>query len=262
MKLKSTLAAVITAATCLTLFASEAPKKATAQNKKAFNDRVEQLGGFVIYPNSQKGRVAFIDTQSDIDFTKEFDEVFKDVKRQIPIKLDFLKMSAGEPLKLKSVAKADFAVIIVYDESLPTSMIVPEEKYAVVNVAKYKKGLKMPSEAALCKKRCSKAALKAYMLLCGGCASRYPGHVGTAQSVNDLDISHDKLPIDIQESMKKYLASAGVTPLRKTIYRKACQEGWAPAPTNEYQKAIWDKVRSEKERGPTNPIEIPMPKKK
>ena len=62
--------------------------------------------------------------------------------------------------------------------------------------------------------------------------------------------------------MKKYLASAGVTPLRKTIYRKACQEGWAPAPTNEYQKAIWDKVRSEKERGPTNPIEIPMPKKK
>ena len=139
MKLKSTLAAVITAATCLTLFASEAPKKATAQNKKAFNDRVAQLGGFVIYPNSQKGRVAFIDTQSDIDFTKEFDEVFKDVKRQIPIKLDFLKMSAGEPLKLKTEAKADFAVIIVYDESLPTSMIVPEEKYAVVNVAKYKK---------------------------------------------------------------------------------------------------------------------------
>ena len=251
MKLKSTLAAVITAITSLTLFASEAPKKATAQNKKAFNDRVAQLGGFVIYPNSQKGRVAFIDTQ-----------VFKDVKRQIPIKLDFLKMPAGEPIKLKVEAKADFAVIIVYDESLPTSMIVPEEKYAIVNVAKYKKGLKMPSEAALYKKRCSKAALKAYMLLCGGCASRYPGHVGTAQSVNDLDISHDKLPIDIQESMKKYLASAGVTPLRKTIYRKACQEGWAPAPTNEYQKAIWDKVRSEKERGPTNPIEIPMPKKK
>ena len=75
MKLKSTLAALITAITCLTLFASEAPKKATTQNKKAFNDRVAHLGGFVIYPNSQKGRVAFIDTQSDIDFRKEFDEV-------------------------------------------------------------------------------------------------------------------------------------------------------------------------------------------
>jgi hypothetical protein len=28
------------------------------------------------------------------------------------------------------------------------------------------------------------------------------------------------------------------------------------------QKAIWEQVKADKERGPTNPIKIPMPKKK
>jgi len=39
-------------------------------------------------------------------------------------------------------------------------------------------------------------------------------------------------------------------------YLKACQEGWAPVPTNDYQKAVWERVRSEKERGPANGLRI------
>ena len=27
-------------------------------------------------------------------------------------------------------------------------------------------------------------------------------------------------------------------------HKKACQEGWAPAPTNDVQKAIWEKVHA------------------
>ena len=48
---------------------------------------------------------------------------------------------------------------------------------------------------------------------------------------------------------------------RRTSYHKACEEGWAPAPTNEVQKAIWEQVKADKERGPTNPIKIEPPKK-
>jgi len=29
-------------------------------------------------------------------------------------------------------------------------------------------------------------------------------------------------------------------------YRKACEEGWAPMPTNAIQKAIWDEVKAKK----------------
>ena len=35
---------------------------------------------------------------------------------------------------------------------------------------------------------------------------------------------------------------------------------YIPTPTNEYQKAICEQAKADKERGPTNPIKIPMPK--
>lgn len=258
MKQTSIIAVLICTMSVLSVLADGTAKEIKKHGKKAFSDRVAQLGGFVTYPNSQKGCVAFIDTQKEVDVKGAFDEVFAHIRRQIPIKLNYLKSQPGEPIKLKTEAKADFAIIIVHDQKLPPSMIVPEEKYALVNLAKYKKAIKLPQDDALLKKRCAKAVLKAYMLLCGGCASKYPGHVGTAQTAQDLDLTHDKLPIDIQDSMKKYLSAAGVTPIRRTIYRKACQEGWAPAPTNDIQKAIWDKVRAT----PKNPMKIEFDPKK
>ena len=44
--------------------------------------------------------------------------------------------------------------------------------------------------------------------------------------------------------MKKYMAARGVTPHYRCPYFKACEEGWAPAPTNEYQRAVWEKVHA------------------
>jgi hypothetical protein len=31
-----------------------------------------------------------------------------------------------------------------------------------------------------------------------------------------------------------------------TTYRNAVMEGWAPAPTNDIQRAVWDAVKSAK----------------
>ncbi len=148
--------------------------------------------------------------------------------------------------------------MFVSDNVQPPSVIVPEEGYAVVNFAKYTVGLKLPTDEAKYKRRCARAALKAFVLLCGGGSSRYPGHVASTHTPQELDFAQDKLPIDIQDSVKKYLGAAGVTPLRRTIYRRACQEGWAPAPTNEIQKAIWNKVHAL----PTEPLKIKPEAKK
>jgi hypothetical protein len=38
----------------------------------------------------------------------------------------------------------------------------------------------------------------------------------------------------------------GLGRVQKMTYRRACAEGWAPAPTNEYQKAVWDAVKARK----------------
>lgn len=40
---------------------------------------------------------------------------------------------------------------------------------------------------------------------------------------------------------------AGMQSPRRVPYKIAVKEGWAPAPTNDYQKAIWEKVKAEKE---------------
>jgi hypothetical protein len=44
----------------------------------------------------------------------------------------------------------------------------------------------------------------------------------------------------------------GVTPTLVAHYRQACKQGWAPAPTNDVQRAIWNKVHEL----PSDPIKI------
>ena len=248
--------------TYLTLASAIMIVAAFAEDKQATTDgvkprmtaeeRIASLGGFVTYPGSQKGMVAFIDTQSAVDIRPAFEELFTHFEHQVPVKIELTKATLSDAKSLKENAKANFAVVFVDDATSPSLSVFPDNCYAVVNFAKYKTGLKLPNDEQKYKYRCAKAALKAFSMLCGGCGSRYPGHVLAAHTPQELDFAQDKLPIDIQDSIKKYLGAAGVTPLRKTIYRKAVQEGWAPTPTNDVQKAIWDDIR----QLPSKPIKI------
>lgn len=70
------------------------------------------------------------------------------------------------------------------------------------------------------------------------------------------------MPFDKFAAFAKHLSDFGVKPRKMATYKRACQEGWAPAPTNDIQKAIWEKAKADKERGPVNPIKIPPPNKK
>ena len=232
-----------------------------ATNKVSQAERIAQLGGFVTYPDSQKGSVAIINTQSKVDVSKPMDEIFSFFTRVLPIKLNVVKMDAGKPEELKAKSGAKYVVIIADDAALPTSLIAPEEGYAVVNVAKYTANLKLPDDNEIYARRCARGVMKAFVLLCGGGGSRYPGTVASTHSPRELDAAQDKIPIDTQDSIKKFLDAAGITPLKRTIYRRACMEGWAPAPTNDIQKAIYEQVKADKEKGPTNPIKIAPPRK-
>jgi len=35
----------------------------------------------------------------------------------------------------------------------------------------------------------------------------------------------------------------GMKPVRLTTYRKAVEEGWAPAPSNEMQRSVWQELK-------------------
>ena len=77
-------------------------------------------------------------------------------------------------------------------------------------------------------------------------------------SLSDIEASQEGIPYDKVISAQKFLKSRGYAPLIRAPYAKACREGWAPAPTNDIQKAIWDKVHAM----PTAPIKIKPETKK
>ena len=55
-----------------------------------------------------------------------------------------------------------------------------------------------------------------------------------------------------------HMPKIGVTFPYVTTYKRACREGWAPSPTNDIQKAIWEKVRAV----PQAPMKIEFDPKK
>ena len=71
----------------------------------------------------------------------------------------------------------------------------------------------------------------------------------------------DAFSLAAVDEMKRLLPRVGFAPAMVATYRTACNEGWAPPPSNDVQRAIWARYLSEKERGPTNPIRILPPKK-
>ena len=157
---------------------------------------------------------------------------------------------------------ADVAVFLVDDKSVPDMMLVsPEGKWALVNVASLTRdGATQPFAVA----RLNKEMVRAFAYVAGGCGSEFSGNLmDHVHRPDQLDAYVEaRPPMDVLAKVSRLLPTLGVTPQRTTTYQQACKEGWAPMPTNALQKAIWEQVKADKERGPTNPITIPPPNQK
>jgi len=155
----------------------------------------------------------------------------------------------------------DAAVVltVIDDPKEPTMLLAPEEHWGKVNVAKVVDDLATQSaKDKVFASRSRKLVAKALSLLCGSGASQYPGNLMNAATLHDLDFVEEQVPVDVAGRCVKYLGNFGVTKKEWVTYRHACMEGWAPAPTNECQQAIWDKVHAM----PKNPMKIEFDPKK
>ncbi|MBR1921832.1 MAG: hypothetical protein IJ829_07530, partial [Kiritimatiellae bacterium] len=134
-------------------------------------------------------------------------------------------------------------VAVVEDGALRGLTVCPEERVAVVNAARYADGGDDPLAAEV---RVHKELWRALGFVAG---------IGYAPFANDVrqpvfsTRELDGLEYQVMQPMnfqKMYasLAKLGVTRGRRVPYRLAVQEGWAPPPTNDYQRAVWDDVRA------------------
>ena len=249
-----------------TVFCARADKKprversaeAKAAAKQAF---VRETGGYIVKPDPGNGRILIANAQSVVGE--------KDVRHpmghfrfhaKLPIEEKTIEPSIAEAPSRETVAELGAtAVLFVRNDAKGKSdiLVSPDERFAVVNVAAL--NVDNPGKEALAM-RVRKAISRGICYMFGAGGSRFGGSlVGTFKDgVKDYDNFADEgVPPDVYAMIAANMKTLGVRQFYRTTYQTACEEGWAPAPTNEVQKAVWDKVHTL----PTRPITIEPEKK-
>ena len=157
--------------------------------------------------------------------------------------------------KIKS-AGGTVGVALVESDTLPSLLAAPETGWAIVNVTVITAGADDQDAAA----RLRKEVLRSFAFVAGGCYSPFGDFLmRDIIDPKNLDVvPQEEFSIAALQRFSQSLGKYKITPWYETTYLKACEEGWAPASTNEYQKAIWDKVHAI----PKNPMKIEYDPKK
>lgn len=241
--------------------ASNLTREQIKQQKAA---RLAQLGGYVTqklpstvirFANAQK----VVPSAKMEEMTTMFGKTFGinvELRDVTPEKCAFATAA-----KTLSVSNTAFAVAIVDDPSLPTLTAAPESRWSVVNVRPLMAD--SPTDELL-GKRVKKEMWRGMAYACGvGITLAQPCVLDCVHSLAELD--RTQAAVAGPDTLRKLFFAAkklGVTQERRVTYRMACQEGWAPAPTNDAQKAVWERAKAERSKQPTKGIKVEFDPKK
>ena len=149
----------------------------------------------------------------------------------------------AEAARLLADTNTAAAVIVVTElPGQPSLLIAPENRWALVNAAALGAGSVPP---ALLDERLRKELPRALGYLMGAghsvgerCLMRGISSPAELDALNARSLSLEPLG-----RIMTHARSLGMAPIRMAPYRKAVEEGWAAAPTNDAQKAIWNEVK-------------------
>ena len=208
-------------------------------------------GGMVTRPASQAG-VWFLDGQGRVEAAfvrKVADEIAAQLQLPVKVRAGGAEGVDGVSVSLEERADGD------------TLTVMPEGRRAKVNV----RALAADGPPAdRLESRVRKEMWRAAVYLLGGGNSEFRHCVmKPVASLGDLDDL--EAASACPEPFNRVLATAaalGIRGARTTTYRRACEEGWAPQPVDDAQRAIWERVKADKERGPANAIRILPPNRR
>ena len=228
--------------------------------KRARESYERKSGGTVRKANSTKDAVLVVNAQDKVS-RADLDSALKHIDETVHPILEYKEAKDVKVVNPKDdIARlgGKVGVVVADVADSPALTVAPEEGWAVVNVRPL--AVDTPSADVLAA-RVRKEVLRGFALA-GGCSFMARGQIVVREGVHtakDLDaVTLEEYGVDVQMALGRILPSYGVIPWTQTTYRKACHEGWAPAPTNEYQKVIWDKIHAL----PTEPIKIKPETKK
>jgi len=214
-----------------------------------------RTGGIITVPGT--GNITIINKQSNIpDSTVQLfaDHLGSMLRSRVLVTKD-CEFSICDADNIRRNIKANIAFFLIADRKLPISLVSMEGRWAMINIAHISEGT---TEAEILKKR----TLREFQRTLKALLTSVVIDGDMAQIItkgNDLDdVKGGIITPQVIVEMLTGLPAWGITPDRTSTYKKACKQGWAPAPTNEYQKAIWDRVHA----APKNPMKIEFDPKK
>lgn len=213
----------------------------------ARTNMLAKTGGIVAMPDAGPS-IAVVNMQAQVSGAA-LTEAVESIKKIVRLPLVQLEKTgkdaravASETLKDAKVA----GVVVVCDVAAqPTLLLAPDERWALLNVA----GLKTPGASEeVVAERTHKELWRAMGFLVGTGYSAFQGCLmRPMQKPADLDaVKAKNLSPEGLQKLLRNSALLGLRTPRFTTYRKACEEGWAPMPTNNFQKAIWEEVKAKK----------------
>ena len=237
--------ATVLAATVIAADAAKPQKKRmTPEERKAHREaRIAADGGMLDRP--VKGKVIRVLLR-----TKDFSmaDAVAEAANMSRILRVFVEVVEAEE---QSKNKTGCLITLADMDKAPTLLAAPEDYWATVNVSRLKEG--NPSAEVL-KSRVIKEMWRAVGYALGAAnASQYTCVMRPISCPADLD--KEKVAVLTPQPMmavSKTASQLGFARGGQATYRKACEEGWAPQPTNDVQKAIWEQVHSI----PDKPLQI------
>ena len=234
----------------------------TLEQIKARDERVMKKTGGFLMQKAEGPRTLLIDTREAEK--KTVDEVVRLYKLGAHLDIDIAReLRAGKcPLEYaqaKMAEKKPLMLVIVVEKAeakLPALSVFPEERIGIVNADKLQGG----EDPAAPETRVMKEIWRAIGFI---------GGIGFSQAENDMMQPYYTLkeldgniqayiqPMNMAK-MQRFLKRFGVKKEAKIPYRVAVMEGWAPSPTNDIQKAVWDEVHAI----PKKPVKITYDKDK
>lgn len=230
-----------------------------------YREKVEKEGGLVdgLIPGKD---IRIVNAQKTVA-ESEIADIVKTMRNTLRVQIEIVPGVDGEKCPF-AVAERAFegggtagVVAIVESGKFPRLVIRPEDHTAIVNVSELKKDSPDAEKLSL---RVRKEIWRGFGYAMGAANSGYqPCVMRDVKSLADLD----EKPIAIlsPEPLMRIdpaLRQLGLAQLRHATYKRACEEGWAPAPTNDWQKAVWQKVKAEQSETPTKGIKIKYDKNK
>lgn len=167
----------------------------------------------------------------------------------LPQMLAMSRRACRLPIVLAATNRVAITIELVESDAFGALAIYPEDNRATVNV----KPLAADGATGdLLATRLYKEIIRAALMTLGSGYSPTLCHASVVRSLKDLDQINPKYVSPDTFTHLGAMPLLGMQFVTFSNYREACKQGWAPAPTNDVQRGIWDEIHNP----PSKPLKI------